>query len=236
VPALFLLPFLGAFQRPELRSSRAAEAWRRIRPLLLGMSYYKTDPVVDRFLSSLAPAGGLTLLNLAQQAWGALAQILNRSIAGPLVPALASYAKQESWSTFRHAYRTRLALITVIALAGFAALLATGTALLTLLVGHGGVTADNVRLLWWLLVALGGVLVGGAAGQIVSSAFYSMGDTATPTKVGIIGFTIGIALKVGGFFWLGVVGIALGASAYYLLNVVIMLVLLERRLKHALNR
>src|SRR3954469_21792849 len=49
VPAVLLLPSLGAFRRPELRSSRGAEAWRRVRPLLLGMTYYKTDPVVDRF-------------------------------------------------------------------------------------------------------------------------------------------------------------------------------------------
>ncbi|MFN2572493.1 MAG: lipid II flippase MurJ [Gemmatimonadales bacterium] len=233
VPAALLLPSLGGFRRPRLGSWGVTEAWRRIRPLLLGMTYYKTDPVVDRFLSSLAPAGGLTLLNLAQQAWGALAQVLNRAITGPLVPALATYAKEESWSMFRQAYRTRLVLITAISAVCFVALLAVGPAVLALLVGHGGVTATNVRLLWWLMVALGGVLVGGAAGQIVSSAFYSMGNTTTPTRIGMAGFTVGIALKTGGFLWLGVVGIALGASTYYLLNVCVLFVLLERRLRNA---
>ena len=236
VPAVLLVPGLGAFRRPQLRSPRTREAWRRIKPLLLGTTYYKTDPLVDRFLSSLAPAGGLTLLNLAQQAWGALAQILNRAITGPLVPTLATYAKQESWSLFRQAYRARLLLITVVTVVFLAVLLAAGAAPLARLVGRGGVTASNVRLLWWLMLALGGVLVGGAAGQIVSSAFYSMGNTATPTKVGMIGFTVGIGLKVIGFFWLGVVGIAVGASAYYLLNVGVLFVLLERRLRHAIER
>jgi putative peptidoglycan lipid II flippase len=236
VPAAFLLPSLGGFRRPQLGSSGAMEAWRRVKPLLLGMTYYKTDPVVDRFLSSLAPAGGLTLLNLAQQAWGALAQILNRAITGPLVPALATYAKQESWATFRHAYRSRLALMTGIAAVCFVALLAAGPGVLALLVGHGGVTTTNVRLLWWLMVALGGVLVGGAAGQIVSSAFYSMGNTATPTRIGVAGFTVGIVLKALGFMWLGIVGIAIGASAYYLLNVIVLFALLERRLGDAVRR
>ena len=200
------------------------------------MSYYKTDPLVDRFLSSLTPSGGLTLLNLAQQAWGAVAQILNRAVTGPLVPTLAGYAKEENWSKFRQAYRTPLMWVTVVTVVSVVILLETGPAPLGLVVGHGGVTTANVRLLWWLMVALGGVLVGGAAGQIVSSAFYSMGNTGTPTRVGMLGFTVGIALKAGGFLELGIVGIAVGASAYYLLNVGILFVLLERRLRHAMER
>jgi putative peptidoglycan lipid II flippase len=236
VPAVLLLPGLGAFRRPRFRSAVTYEAWHRIKPLVLCMTYYKTDPLVDRFLSSLAPAGGLTLLNLAQQAWGAVAQILNRAITGPLVPTLAMYAKQERWPLFRQAYRNRLVWNTVVTVAFFAALLVTGPWALTVLVGHGGVTVDNVRLLWWLLLALGGVLVGGAAGQIVSSAFYSMGNTATPTRVGMVGFTIGIALKAVGFMELGIVGIAVGASAYYLFNVGVLFVLLERRLRLAIER
>ena len=230
VPTVLLLPGLGSLRRPRFRSWATGEAWRRIKPLLLGMSYYKTDPLVDRFLSSMAPSGGLTLLNLAQQAWGAITQILNRAISGPLVPTLARSASSGNWPLFQRLYRTRLLWVTALTAAAFAVLVTAGPWLLEAVVGHGGVTRNNVHALWWLMVALGGVLVGGAAGQIVSSSFYALGNTTTPTTIGVLGFTLGIVLKGAGFLTLGVVGIAVGASAYYVLNVVVLFVLLEKRI------
>jgi peptidoglycan biosynthesis protein MviN/MurJ (putative lipid II flippase) len=77
-----------------------------------------------------------------------------------------------------------------------------------------------------MLIALGGVLVGGAVGQVLSSSFYAFGDTSTPTRVGVAGFTLGLILKVGGFFLEGIHGIAVGTSAYYMINAVALYCLL----------
>ena len=54
---LFLLRGLGPYSKPDWRSESLKEAWRRLKPLLLGNAYYKTDQLVDRFLASMAPAG-----------------------------------------------------------------------------------------------------------------------------------------------------------------------------------
>jgi putative peptidoglycan lipid II flippase len=219
---VLLLPILGPYQRADLRTPAAREAWRRIRPLLLGTSFYKTDQLVDRFLASMAAAGGLSILHLAQQMYAAGHQVMNAAIAAPLVPRMAQAAQASDPVRFGALWRggeRRLLLLTALVLAG---LLLAGVPALTLLLGHGEFQDDQIRDLWLLMLALGGTWVGGALGQIFSAAFYAAGDTITPTRIGVIGFMLGIVLKVIGFQVMGVVGIALGTSAYFILNAVVL--------------
>ncbi|MBN1309938.1 MAG: polysaccharide biosynthesis C-terminal domain-containing protein [Anaerolineae bacterium] len=232
---ILLAPILGRFRTPEWHGSDLQEAWHRIQPLLLGTSYYKTGPLIDRFLSSMTPAGGLSLFYLGQQLHSAATVVINKAIAAPMVPILATHAKGQTWTSFRALYRRRLEWILGLTGGGFVILLLLGRPILQFLIGHGAVTDENVLTLWWIMIGLTGVLVGGCAGQILSTAFYAKGDTATPTKIGVIGFTVGIALKIGGFLLGGLMGIAIGTSVYYLANTVLLYVLLERKLVHAIS-
>lgn len=224
-----LLPGLKRYRTPELGSPSLKEVWSRIKPLLLGSAYYKTDIVVDRFLSSMAPTGSLSLLYLAQQVYNAANQIINKAIAAPMVPLLAEKAKSRSWVRFRDIYRKRLFWMAALTISSFVFFLVAGKQLLKVLIGHGGVTESNVIQLWAILVCLGGVYIGGAIGQILSSSFYAMADTRTPTKIGAAGFTVGIALKISGFYLFGLLGIALGASLHYALTAAALYFFLEKR-------
>lgn len=232
---LLLLPGLDSYCRPDWSGAALREAWRRTKPLLLGTAYYKTDPIVDRFLSSMAPAGGLTLLYFGQQMYGAASEIINKAVAAPMVPLLAGCAKNNNWVMFRHIYRKRLLWMTVLTGSGCLLFLVIGHPLLKLLVGYGGVTDQNVLLLWWIIVALAGYFIGGAMGQILSTAFYAKGNTLTPTKVGVTGFSLGIVFKVIGFFSFGLIGIAVGTTLYYFLNAFLLYVLLERGLHDVMS-
>lgn len=232
---VLMLPVLGTYRRPEWNSQVLRDAWRRLRPLLIGTSYYKTDALVDRLLSSMASAGGLSLFYLGQQVYGVVNQILNKGVAAPMVPVLAKCAKTGQWTMFRRGYRRRVLWMAGVTGAGYLVFLLTGRPLLTLLIGYGSVTLQNVVLLWLIMVALVGVLVGGVTGQILSAAFYAKGNTVIPTKIGVVGFTLGIVLKVIGFLKLGLVGLALGTTVYYLLNAVLLLVFLEKELNDALS-
>jgi putative peptidoglycan lipid II flippase len=216
-----LLPGLGPWKRPEWAGSALREAWPRLRPLLAGTLYYKADPLVDRFLSSMAPTGGLSTFYVGQQIWGALIQIINKAIVVPMVPQLAVYARQARWADFRLSYRRRLAALGLLTGGGLAAFLLVGQPLLRLVVGHGGVTAQNVSALWWIMLALGGLLVGGTMGQITSTAFYAKGDTRTPNRLGIVTFSAYLPLKVGAFLCWGLTGMAAAISLFFLANLVL---------------
>lgn len=226
---LLLAPGMGKPVWPDLRSPAIRAAWQRIKPLLLGTAYYKTDPLVDRFLLSTANSGGLSLYYLAQQIYSAVDQVINKAIAAPLVPLLSKLYKVGDIECFRRHYRLKLLQVGTISLIGLLLLSLFGQAMLDLLVGHGNVSASNVKELWWIMIWLGGMFTGGAIAQISSSSFYASGDTVTLVRVSMISYTIFIACKVAAFYYWGVIGLAIATSIYYLNNLLVQIYLLEKK-------
>jgi len=224
---LFLLRGLGPYSKPDWRSESLKEAWHRLKPLLLGNTYYKTDQLVDRFLASMAPAGGLTLLYMAQQLYGSGNTILNKSIATPMIPVMAEKAHARDWQAFRHIFLKRLLLMGGLTGLGFLVVLIFGKPLLTVLFGHKRFGTENVATLWWLLVALVGAWIGGGMGAITSTTFYAKGDTRTPTKLGIWIYTLYVPLKVVSFILFKLMGLAISTSLFYMANFILQLYFLN---------
>ncbi len=224
---VWLLRGLGRWEWPDWGSPAMREAWRRIRPLLIGNSYYRTDLLIDRFLASMAPAGGLSLLYIGQQIYGVANVVAEKAIATPMVPALAIQANAAKWPAFRRIYQRRLLAMGGLTALGYVIFLIAGERILNLLIGHGGVTTDNVHLLWLIMLALVGFFMAGAMGVITSKTFYAMGDTRTPTRMSIVTYTLYIPAKVLGFLRYGLMGLAVVTSVYLFLTLLIQVVLLE---------
>ena len=222
-----LIPVLGPWQRPQWNSFAMKEAWQRIKPFLLGETYAKSDPLIDRFLTSLTTAGNLSVLYIGQQAYSAINLIITRAIATPSVPRLAIAAKSNEWPSFRHIYRQRLILVLAVTLAACLGLFLIGEPLLRLLIGHGGITAQNVHMLWWIMLSLSGLLIGGCSGQVTSGAFYAMCDTRTPTMLFIVTFTVYVPIKILVFLRYGMIGLAVATSLHLIINFLMQLTLLE---------
>jgi putative peptidoglycan lipid II flippase len=224
---LLLTPGMGRPFWPDLNSPAISVAWRRIKPLLLGTAYYKTDPLVDRFLLSTAGSGSLSLYYLAQQIYGAAAQVLNKAIAAPLVPLLSRLHQAGDGNEFRRVSRQKLLQVGAISLAAIMALGFFGGHLLGFLIGHGNITAANVNELWWIMIWLSGMGVGGVVGQISSSSFYALGNTVTPTRISVFTYTAYIPCKVAAFYFWGVMGLAIATSIYYMTNLSLQVYLLQ---------
>ena len=234
VQTLLLLPGLGSCRNLQWSNTLIIKAWQRLRPLLLGASYYKSGHLVDRFLSSMVPAGGLSLFFLAHQIYGGLNDLFNKAITVPLVPLLVRKAAAADWLEYRRLYRKRLQWVVTLSSLGYVLFLVSGEKGLSLLIGHGGVTADNIALFWWILLAMGGYLIAGGLEQVLAAAFYAEGDTGTPAIVGAIGFTLGVIFKVVGFLQLGIIGLAIGTTLQQLFNSSVLYILLEKRSKQFL--
>jgi peptidoglycan biosynthesis protein MviN/MurJ (putative lipid II flippase) len=222
------MPMLGRWQRPQWNSYAMREAWRRVKPFLWGQAYSKSDPLIDRFLTSMTIAGNLSLLYIGQQVYSAINLIIIKAISAPTVPRLAQAAKSGQWPSFRRIYRQRLLWMAGLGVAACIILLVFGEALLHLMIGHGGITTDNVRLLWYIMLALIGLLIGGTAGQVTAVAFYAMGDTRTPTMLFVFTFTVYIPVKVLVFLHYGLLGLAIITSVHLIINFLLQLIILEK--------
>ena len=218
VQTLLLAPVMGKPTRPDLKSTTIRKAWQRIKPLLFGTTYYKTDPLIDRLLLSAASSGSLSLYYFAQQIYGAVNQVISKAIATPLVPLLGKLYKAGDREAFMHAYYRKILQVGSVIFLGLLSLVLFGEDILDLLIGHGNVSSNNVKELWWIMIWLGGIFAGGALGQISSSSFYALGDTKTPTLIGVYSYTIYIPVKIAIFFYFGVLGLALITSIFVLMN------------------
>src|SRR5215216_4293180 len=213
----FLLPILGRFRLPSWRSPTIKEAWQRLKPLVPGQVYLRSDPALDRFLTSMTGAGTLSLLHLAHQVYASIVLLLSKAVIAPMAPKLAIYAREERWSEYRRHYLGRLLFLEVITMGGFLLVIA-GAQVLRLLVGELGMEPANMHTLWLTMIALGGTLVGGALVQATAGAFYAMGNTKTPTKVSTLLYTLSIPVKILAFFKFGLIGLAVTMSTYFFAN------------------
>jgi len=229
IQTLLLAPGMGLPVRPDFKSDMVVQAWQRIKPLLLGTAYYKTDPLVDRFLLSMAGSGSLSLYYLAQQLYSAASQVLSKAITAPMVPQLSRLHKSGNDVEYRRIYYRKLLQMGIISLVGLLFLGVLGWDILNLLFGYGKLSDSKVTELWWIMVWLGGVFVGGVIGQIASSSFYACGDTKTPTRLSIATYTVYIPCKVLVFYQWGVMGLAIVTSLYYLVNLSLLLYFFRKR-------
>jgi putative peptidoglycan lipid II flippase len=231
----FMLPVLGGWRRPSWPSPAVREAWRLFKPLLPGQAYLRAEPLLDRFLASMGGAGSLSLLYVAQQIYANVILVTSKAVVAPLAPRLAVGANSGEWHGFRRAYRARLLMIALLAASGLLLLLAFGPHAFLLAIGHAGVTAENVYTLWLVMLALAGAFAGGVSGQVASGAFYAMGDTKTPTKVSAAIYTLYLPLKIAVFIGYGLTGLALTMSAFFVINFLAQLLLLECEISRRLS-
>lgn len=229
---LLLLPVLGRPRQLGAAARNAAQAWKRIRPLLAGSIYHKSDVVVDRYLLSMAGAGDMTLFALAQQFHGAAAGLFGKVWGNTAIPDLAVCAKRGDMPGFVGLYRRRLAILALVGGASYILLLVAGQPALALLLGHGKTSAGDIATLWHLMVASGGILLFGCVGVLVAGAYYALGDTRTPTYLSMASFTLFVAVKYFAFQAFGAIGVALAASGYFAVNALLLAGLLPARLRN----
>ncbi|WP_027159524.1 lipid II flippase MurJ [Methylobacter luteus] len=208
---------------------------QRARVLLLGASIYKTGPVIDRYLASLGPVGGISLLTFGNQLYGAFLAITDKVFATPLLSFAAKNMKSGDNSQLWRNYRQKLLLTGAMTLAVWALVGLCGKWGLNVLVGYGKFGAGQIDMLWQLMTVMGGMLVAGMAGQLASNCLYALGRTTVVVRLAMINFFICAGIKVLAFNALGIVGIATGIVAYQLLNAVGLHVALMRELKQVGN-
>jgi peptidoglycan biosynthesis protein MviN/MurJ (putative lipid II flippase) len=166
----------------------------------------------------MANSGSLSLFYLAQQIYGAINQVISSAFSAPLVVLLTTLHKAGDAQRFRAAYLTKVCQIGLICIFILLILILIGKGLLGILMDYGRVQSGDVEDLWWIMVYLFGLFIGGALGQIFASAFYAIGNTTTPTKMSVVTYTLYIPSKITAFYYFGIIGLAITTSLYYLVN------------------
>lgn len=224
---IFLMKKMGPWQKPVFTSASFKTSWRKVKPLIAGNVYYKTDSLFDKYLTSGGVTGDLTLLNLAQQLYSMASNILSKTFVSTIIPSLAIKAHNDK-PGMHLAFRKRLWLLFIISATFFLIVVVVGKPILGLVFGLKNFDVAAVNRLWWILVLLFGFWFAGLLGVLTSGTFYAKGDTRTPTRIGVILFTLYLPVKFYVFHRFGIEGLALSISIYMLFNLFLQIFLLEK--------
>ncbi|MCA9126110.1 MAG: hypothetical protein KDB22_03455 [Planctomycetales bacterium] len=194
-------------------------------PLLLGSAFLRVDPIVDRVLVrqySTDEYANNSHLNYAQRILMAVIAIGTSGMSVVAFPQLAekfARAGKDSFAEhFAIAFRRLMLLVVPIALG----VSCFAERIVRDLLERDQFTSQDSHAVGLIIVCSMGMFVGASVGELFARAFYVLGDTWTPTLTGVLSLIIGIFVKFALVLELGVLGIAVGGSVYFLSSATMM--------------
>lgn len=208
--------------RPEF-SENVRDVFRRMGPGLIGAGVMQINILSDLVIASFLQHGAISYLYYADRLNQLPLGIIGIAVGTALLPMLtremAAGNKQEAKNLFNRALEVCLLL----GLPAAAGLFVIPHMLVTVLFEHGAFTAEDTYLTGYVLMGYAVGLPAYIGVKVLSSVFWSQGDTKTPVKISIITTGSNIILSLILIQFLGVMGLTLatglvGWMQYFLLK------------------
>ena len=227
------MPWVSIFTRGWPVTIESQTAVRRcfvlMLPLVIGLACNQCDPLLDQYLVPALP-GNVAHLGFATRLAAAVMTLATGGLAVVAFPALARHAAERDNDKLRVEIAGALRFLVLLLVPIVVALVWFAGPLIRDLLQRGHFLADDTRMVASVLTMLCGMIVGGSVGEIAAKVFYSGQNTRTPVIVGLIGFSIGVTLKLMWYRPWGIAGLATATSVYYVFNAVVLLALITWRL------
>ena len=227
---LIQLTMIGFPVKIDIKQTDFRGTFNKIKYLLLGSIYYKSGPVIDRHILTHSTSGTLSFFVLVQQLLSMGNLILTKVIVIPQITVMNNLIKEDE-RKLREWLKFKIIILSALVVLLFLTFLCLGKSILSVTFNFVGFNKFDPNVIWLFTMALFGTFAGDFIATLISSAFYSKGDTRTPSILSILTYTIFIPLKFISFYFSGPLGLAVISSVYSLVNMFFLLVILMVRLK-----
>ena len=200
-------------------------------PGLIGTAVYQLNVLVDRMFATALPAGSVSYLYYADRLLEFPLGIFVIAIGTAALPSFSSLISQGKVEEFKETVSFAFRLGSFICIPAMVGLIALKTPILNLLLQRGEFDyhATEMTAKALLCYSIGLWAIGGV--RVIAPAFYSLQDTRTPLKIGLICLGANVILNYILMHPLKHAGLALATSLSAMLN----LLLLYRKLNHKLG-
>lgn len=212
------------------RNRDVREVGRLMAPRVLGLLFVQLNFLVNTILASGLAPGSLSALNYA---W--LLMLLPQGIFAQAIATVAfpTFAAQAAAGESRDLARTLariLRMVLFLTLPAAVGLYVLRTPLIQILFQRGAFDAQSTATVAYALQFYAIGLVAHSVVEIVVRAFYALHDTLTPVAVGVAAMGLNIVLSLLWIEPLGHGGLALANSTATIMEMVVLLWLMRRRL------
>ncbi|MFZ7103407.1 MAG: murein biosynthesis integral membrane protein MurJ [Peptococcaceae bacterium] len=201
-------------------------------PVFIGLSVTHFNLFVNQFLASSLPHGMISALRAAQRIMQLPIGVFAIAVALAVFPTLTGQAARNEEKEFKRTMSLGVRTVIFITLPSAVGLIALKVPIVRAMFQQGEFTANNTEATAYALLFYSLGLIGYSAQQVLNRAFYALQDTRSPVTVGIVTIFINIILNFLLINILGHGGLALAYSIAGLVNMVLLLYYLRRKIGH----
>ncbi|WP_437737977.1 murein biosynthesis integral membrane protein MurJ [Sorangium sp. So ce1335] len=205
----------GLSPRLDARDPSVREASGKLPAALLGRGIIQVSGLVDTLLVSFLGTGANAAFNYAQTVYLLPMSVLGVGEAAVALPEMARDTAEADVARRNEALSRRLgaslARLTVLTVPTTAVFMLLGRELITLLLQTGTFDRASTARVEPLVCAYGLALLGNAAGRVLITASFALGDTRTPARYALYRVLVSTGLALLLMQRLDVLGVVLGA-------------------------
>ncbi len=221
---------MGAHRGFDLSDPAVGRITRLMTPGIAGLAITQVNVFVGTLLASLLGEGGISILYYAFRLIQLPIGVFGVAIATAAFPAMARQAANRSLGEVGATVAYAIRLVLFVTLPAMVGLMVFRVPIVQLLFERGAfdrtVTLATAEVVLFYAFGLGAYV----SNRILVPAFYSLQDTATPVKIGMVAVTVNIASSLLLMRPMGLAGLALATSLSSFVNLGLLLIVLRRRL------
>src|SRR3972149_1568504 len=235
VVQLPLVLSLGFKFRPvlDIKNKDVRETFSLMWPRSIALGLVRISDMINIALASIATVGSIVAFNYAQVLQYVPAALFAASIAQASLPSLSIEFNAKRYQQFKKIFVESLHQILFLVLPAAAILAILRVPIVRLVFGAKEFPWETTLLTGRVLIAFSIGIAAQAASLLLTRGFYALRDSITPVKINVltVAFNITLSLLFILIFKLSIVYLAIAYSTANIINVLLLLFLLDRKVK-----
>lgn len=180
----------------ELKSTAFIGALKSFIPVVGTRGVVQISAYIDSILSSLLPAGSVSLISYAQTLYLLPISLFGMSVSAAELPNLSEISAQNTSPSNQLQLKLNQSLdkINFFIIPTLFAFVFFGFDIVSLLYKGGSFTNDLSQHVWWILIGSSLGLVANTQSRLYSSAFYALNNTKSPLYIVLFRLTLSTVL------------------------------------------
>ncbi len=201
-----------------------------ILPAAVGLSISQINVFVDTICASVLEEGSVTALYYANRVMQLPLALFGTAIATVSLPLMSESSVRKDFDGLKGTLASGLKMIIFTILPATMGLIFLGVPIIRVLFERGAFSSHASEVTGFALAYYAAGLVGYAGVKLVVSAFYSFKDTKTPVRIAACSMALNIILNLILMRILGVGGLALATALAAMVNLILLLIYLRKRI------
>lgn len=201
-------------------------------PAIIGLSIVHINMIVGQNLASLLDEGAITALRLANRLINFPLGVFAMGLSTAIFPTLTGLAAKKEMDEFRNTFAFGLRIVYYVTLPSAVGMAVLRVPIVRLLFESGEFTASDTNVTAYALLFYSAGLFAQSGLQILTRVYYSLQDTVTPVKIGLLTVVLNFAFSMGFLTWtnLGIGGLALAFSLTSMIQMSMYILMLRRKI------